>query len=226
MRKKIASIAVSMGMSLILILLNCILEICQLTVYAAEPSIQNVRINSEYVIPDGYDWCTYYVVVATNNTGKDISINAEFEALDKSGKVLGKSQDYSDAVKKDQQFILYGQFKNADIAGAKDFKYTFSVAETDNCTYNSVNIDAVNNGECLQVSATNYSEHDIQGVGVRTVFLKNGKAVGFDTVNIADVGYTFHGGSTNSQVVGNNTGSFDNYILTYTSAGCDIMMDF
>ena len=188
MRKKIASIAVSMGISLILILLNCILEIGQLTVYAAEPSVQNISINSEYVIPDGYDWCTYYVVVATNNTGKDITINAEFAALDKSGKILGKSQDYSDAVKKDQQFILYGQFKNADIAGAKDFKYNFSIAETDNCTYNSVNIDAVNNGECLQVSATNYSEHDIQGVGVRTVFLKNGKAVGFDTVNIADVG--------------------------------------
>ena len=215
-----------MGISLILILLNCILEIGQLTVYAAEPSVQNISINSEYVIPDGYDWCTYYVVVATNNTGKDITINAEFAALDKSGKILGKSQDYSDAVKKDQQFILYGQFKNADIAGAKDFKYNFSIAETDNCTYNSVNIDAVNNGECLQVSATNYSEHDIQGVGVRTVFLKNGKAVGFDTVNIADVGYTFHGGSTNSQMVGHNTGSYDNYILTYTSAGNDVMMDF
>ena len=226
MKKKIASIAVSMGISLILILLNCILEIGQLTVYAAEPSVQNISINSEYVIPDGYDWCTYYVVVATNNTGKDITINAEFAALDKSGKILGKSQDYSDAVKKDQQFILYGQFKNADIAGAKDFKYNFSIAETDNCTYNSVNIDAVNNGECLQVSATNYSEHDIQGVGVRTVFLKNGKAVGFDTVNIADVGYTFHGGSTNSQMVGHNTGSYDNYILTYTSAGNDVMMDF
>jgi hypothetical protein len=226
MRKKIASIAVSMGISLILILLNCILEIGQLTVYAAEPSVQNISINSEYVIPDGYDWCTYYVVVATNNTGKDITINADFAALDKSGKILGKSQDYSDAVKKDQQFILYGQFKNADIAGAKDFKYNFSIAETDNCTYNSVNIDAVNNGECLQVSATNYSEHDIQGVGVRTVFLKNGKAVGFDTVNIADVGYTFHGGSTNSQMVGHNTGSYDNYILTYTSAGNDVMMDF
>jgi hypothetical protein len=226
MRKKIASVLVSLGMSLILILLNCILEIGAITVYAAEPSVLNISINSEYVIPDGYDWCTYYVVVATNNTGKDITINAEFTALDKAGKVLGKSQDFSDAVKKGQQFILYGQFKNADIAGADDYKYTFSLAETDNCTYNSVNIDAVNNGECLQVSATNYSEHDIQGVGVRTVFLRNGKAVGFDTVNIADVGYTFHGGSTNSQMVGHNTGSYDNYILTYTSAGNDVMMDF
>ncbi|WP_029231508.1 hypothetical protein [Butyrivibrio sp. VCB2006] len=226
MRKKSTSVMVSLAMSLILILLNCILDCGQLTVYAAAPSADNIKVNNEYVIPDGYDWCTFYVVVATNNTGKDITINAEFTAVDKNGNVVAKSQDYSDAVKKDQQFILYGQFKNVDIQGVSNFRYSFNVGETDNCTYNSVDIDAVNNGECLQVSATNYSEHDIQGVGVRTVFLKNGKAVGFDTVNIADVGYTFHGGSTNSQVVGHNTAKYDTYILTYTSAGNDPLMDF
>ena len=226
MRKKIALVAVSLGMSLILILLNCILENAQLTVYAAEPSVDNIKVDNEYIIPDGFDWCTYYVVVATNSTGADISIRADFTVFDKAGNVLGKSQDYSDAVKKDQQFILYGQFKNAEIAGAASYKYSFRVEKTDNCTYNSVDVNAVNNGECLQVSATNYSEHDIQGVGVRTVFLKNGKAIGFDTVNIADTGYTFHGGSSNSQVVGHNTGRYDTYILTYTSAGNDVLIDF
>ncbi len=226
MRKNLFSIFISVGMSLILILLNFTLEFGNLHVYAAGSSTSKIRIDSCYVIPDGFDWCTYYVVVATNKSGKDIAIDAEFKAVDENGAVLAKSLDSTDAVRKDQQFIMYGQFKNVDISKASDFKYTFNYSETDNCTYNSVNLDAVDVGECLQVSATNYSEHDIQGVGVRTVFLKNGKAVGFDTVNIADVGYTFHGGSTNSQVVGHNTSSYDNYILTYTSAGNDQLMDF
>ena len=81
-------------------------------------------------------------------------------------------------------------------------------------------------GKCIQVNATNYSEHDIQGVGVRTVFLNGQKAVGFDVVNIADVGYTFHGGSSNSQVMGLATDSYDHYILTYTSAGSGDLLDF
>ena len=165
-------------------------------------------------------------MVATNKTGKDIAINAKFTAYDKKGKELSKVHDYSDAVKKDQQFILYGQFKNKDIAEAANYKYSFDYTETANCTYTSVDVDAVDVGECIQVSATNYSEHDIQGIGVRTVFLKGKKAVGFDVVNIADVGYTFHGGSSNSQVIGLSSGTYDHYIMTYTSAGNEDLKDF
>ena len=47
--------------------------------------------------------------------------------------------------------------------------------------------------------------------------MKDGRAVAFDTVNIADAGITFHGGSTNSQVIGVTAGDYDNIILTYTS---------
>ncbi len=226
MKKRAFSCLISVGMSVIFLFLNCILEIGQLTVYASEQSGGQILIDSEYVIPDDLGWCTYYVVVATNNTDRDISIKADFTAFDKSGKELMKVHDYSDAVKKNQQFILYGQFKNVDIKDAADFKYSFDYSETDNCTYTSVDVDATKIGECIQVSATNYSEHDIQGVGVRTVFLNGKKAVGFDVVNIADVGYTFHGGSTNSQVVGLNAGAYDNYILTYTSAGNGEAVDF
>ena len=226
MKKCLFSSFISVGMSMIILLLSGILEIGHLTVYASESSQTGIHVDYEYVIPDEFGWCTYYVVVATNKTGKDIAIEANFVATDKKGNVLSKVHDYSDAVKKDQKFILYGQFKNADIEKGASFKYSFDFDETDNCTYTSVDVDAVKEGECIQVSATNYSEHDIQGVGVRTVFLSGKKAVGFDVVNIADVGYTFHGGSSNSQLIGLNATNYDNYILTYTSAGNEEALDF
>jgi hypothetical protein len=228
MKKRIFSTIIAVGASLILFLGENVCGFGTLTAHASEFSSDSITIDNVYTIPDGYDWCTYYVVVATNNTGKDIAIGADFVAVDGDSQVLSQVHDYSEAVKKGQQFILYGQFKNEDIDSAKNFDYNLKVSETDNCTYSSVNLDAAKEveGDGLQVQATNYSEHDIQGVGVRTVFLKDGEPVAFDTVNIADVGYVFHGGSTNSQVVGINAGQYDDYIMTYTSAGNTSSADF
>lgn len=188
--------------------------------YAQEPSSSEIRIDNEYVIPDRFGKSTYYVVVATNNTGMDISISADFTALDKSGEVLYKVNDYFDAVKKDQQFIIYGQFLNDKIKGAKNYTYEITVNGTDNCKYSAIDLSTSESGQLVEVSATNYSEYDVDWVGVRMVFFRNGRAVAFDTVNIADEGYTFHGGSTNSQLVGYNAGSYDDYLVTYTCAKC------
>ena len=127
---------------------------------------------------------------------------------------------------KGQKFILYGQFANSKNKGTADYKYELQIKETENCTYTLVDLATAKKGTCLEVSATNYSEKDIQGVGVRTVFLKRGKPVAFDVVNIADVGYTFHGGSTNSQALGMTAGDYDDYIVTYTSAGNVEKSDF
>ncbi len=226
MKKRFFSILISLGMALMLVFTAFIADSNSFISKAAELSIDNIHIDNAYTIPDAIDWCTYYVVVATNNTGRDITVSADFVALDKEGKELAKVNDYSDAVRKGQQFILYGQFLNSKIENVKKFDYSLKIDETDNCTYSSVAVDAVDIGECIQVSATNYSEKDIQGVGVRTVFFKGNKAVGFDTVNIADVGYVFHGGSTNSQIVGYNTAKYDKYIVTYTSAGREGTKEF
>ncbi len=225
MKKRIFSTLVSIGVALIL-LFTSLLGIFDLKVIASDISTKNIAVNSEYTIPDSFDWCTYYVVFATNNTGKDICISADFVALDGNGNAVAKANDYSEAVRNGQQFILYGQFLNKEIKKAVKYQYVFNISETDNCTYNSVDLDTSPIGGCIEVSATNYSSKDIQGVGVRTVFLKNGKPVAFDTVNIADVGYVFHGGSTNSQVIGYNAGSYDEYIMTYTSAGNGEVIDF
>ena len=84
-------------------------------------------------------------------------------------------------------------------------------------TIKKVSLDTKNIGDCVEVIATNYSKFDIQSVGVRSVFMKNGRAVAFDTVNIADAGTTFHGGSTNSQVIGARAGDYDDVIITYTT---------
>ena len=189
------------------------------TVYAENDLSSGITVEDEYVIPDGLGWCTYYVIVATNNTGKDICISADFVAKDKSGGILKKVNDYSEAVKKGQQFILYGQFLNTEIRNAKGYDYSYSVSTTDRCAYNSVMLDTKSSLEGVEVSATNSSKFDIQSVGVRTVFMKNGKAIAFDTVNIADNGIIFHGGSTNSQVIGTHAGDYDNFLMTYTTVG-------
>lgn len=226
MKKRLFSLLTSVGMAIILTLAAIPSSGCSFISHASSLSAEKIQIDNEYMIPDSLDWCTYYVVVATNKSGRDIMVSADFSAFDKNGKELAKVNDYFEAVKNNQQFILYGQFLNAKIKNASKFNYTLKADETDNCTYSSVDVDAVDIGECLQVSATNYSEKDIQGVGVRTVFLRGNKAVAFDTVNIADSGYVFHGGSTNSQIVGYNAGKYDKYIITYTSAGKKDTTDF
>ena len=227
MKKRTFSTLLIFGVSLIL--LASAFGVSTVNANASDFSAKdnkNIQIDGEYVIPDGFDYSTYYVVIATNNTGKDISISADFVALNENGDVLAKVNDYFDAVGRGQQFILYGKFLNTRIKDAVKYQYVFNTSETENCTYNSVDVGTTKMGECIEVSATNYSEKDIQGVGIRTVFLKKGKPVAFDTVNIADTGYVFHGGSTNSQVIGYNAGAYDDYIMTYTSAGNELALDF
>ncbi len=226
MKKQMISILFTLGMSLAVLFSVGDCSLSSKIVYAAETSSTGVTVDDEHIVPDQFDWCTYYVVVATNNTGSDISISADFSAYDGAGNVISTVHDYADAVKAGQQFILYGKFLNENIEGAADYDYSFDVDETDICTYSVVNLDTNQLDECIEVSATNYSENDIQGVGIRTLFMNDGEAVGFDTVNIADVGYTFHGGSTNSQIVGCSVGEYDDYIMTYTSAGFSGSEDF
>ena len=227
MKKRTFSTLLIFGVSLILLASGFGVSIVNANAsdFSAKDN-KDIQIDGEYVIPDGFDYSTYYVVIATNNTGKDISINADFVALNENGDVLAKVNDYFDAVGRGQQFILYGKFLNTRIKDAVKYQYVFNTSETENCTYNSVDVGTTKMGECIEVSATNYSEKDIQGVGIRTVFLKKGKPVAFDTVNIADTGYVFHGGSTNSQVIGYNAGTYDDYIMTYTSAGNEVALDF
>ncbi len=219
MKRCVLSIVIALGMilSLFLYLDSDTSEAGR--VYAATNISNGISIDSEYLIPDKIGWCTYYVIVATNKTGSDICISADFVAKDKSGRVVKKVNDYSEAVKKDQQFILYGQFVNSEIKSASGYEYTYNVTPTDKCAYSSVALDTTKLDQCVEVRATNYSKFDVQSVGVRTVFMKNGMAVAFDTVNIADSGIIFHGGSTNSQVIGTTAGDYDNYVLTYTTVG-------
>ncbi len=221
MKKQMMSIIFTLGMSIAVLFSVGDCSLSSKIVYAAEASSSGIIINDEHVVPDQFDWCTYYVVVATNDTGCDVSVSADFVAYDGDGNALSTVHDQADAVKAGQQFILYGQFLNENIKEASRYDYGINISETDTCTYSVINLDANQMDECIEVSATNYSENDIQGVGIRTLYMNDGEAVGFDTVNIADVGYTFHGGSTNSQIVGCSVGEYDDYIMTYTSAGFD-----
>ena len=185
--------------------------------YAAAAPEGEITVDDEYLIPDNLGWCTYYVVLATNTTGSDISISADFVAKDKQGNVLRKVNDYSEGVRAGQQFILYGQFLSSAISSAASYEYTYTVDTTDRCAYSKVAFGASNAGDCLEVSATNKAGSDLQGVGVRAIFIKDGKAVAFDKVNIADEGIVFRSGSTNSQYIGEYAGDYDNFIMTYTS---------
>ncbi|MBE5829624.1 MAG: hypothetical protein E7305_09210 [Butyrivibrio sp.] len=216
MKKRLFSIFVAMGMIISALSIESDF-VPATTAYAEKEASSGVIIDDEYLIPDGLGYFTYYVVVATNNTGSDIAISADFLAKDKTGVVLRRVNDYSDAVKNGQQFILYGQFSQESIRKAASFEYDYTIAPTDKCAYSQVSVNAQKNGHLVELSATNYSKYDIQGVGVRTIFLKNGKPIAFDTVNIADLGTTFRSGSTNYQVVGMNVSDYDDVVVTYTS---------
>ena len=216
MKKRFFSILIALGMILSVFYFES--DIVPATIAYAENEVStDITIDDEYLIPDGMGFFTYYVVVATNTTGSDIKISADFLAKDKSGTVLRRANDYSDAVKNGQQFILYGQFATEAVKRAASFEYVYNTAPTDKCAYSHDSVNAQKNEGLVELSATNYSKYDVQGVGVRTIFLKNGKPVAFDTVNIADAGTAFHGGSTNSQVIGTRAGDYDDMIITYTS---------
>ena len=217
MKKRIFSSIITFG---VLISLFSFCDPCFIpatTSYAENNISGEITVDDEYLIPDSLGYFTYYVVVATNNTGSDISISADFTAKDRSGNLLRKVNDYADAVRNGQQFILYGQFNSKAIKNASSFEYDYSVAPTDRCAYSQVSLNADRSGQLIELTATNYAKYDIQCANVRTVFKKNGKAVAFDTVNIADTGIIFHSGSTNFQVLGMNAGDYDDYVITYTS---------
>ena len=216
MKRRIFSTIIAMGMMIGLFLCSNS-TIFPATVAYAENNASGIIINGEYTVPDSMGWCTYYVVVATNNTGSDISINADFFAKDASGNVIRKVNDYAEAVKQGQQFILYGQFVNDKVRGASNYEYKYTVSNTDKCAYNLVAVDTEKIDNEVKVSATNNSNSDVQSVGVRTLFMNGGRAVAFDTVNIADSGINFKGGSTNSQMIGAHGGNYDAMVMTYTT---------
>ncbi|MCR4903756.1 MAG: hypothetical protein K6A23_12920 [Butyrivibrio sp.] len=177
-----------------------------------------ITVTNKYTIEDESGTNTRYVLVATNATAFDISVEADFYAIGKDNSFLYHVSDFTDAVSAGQEFMIYGQFPN-DIAEQTDHvEYSLSITAVDNCAYDEVDVTAVSmNGNTLKVEGTNYSDEDVQGVNIRTVFLKDGSAVGFNTVNIADSGYTLGSGNTNSQEIGQLVSDYDSYILTYTT---------
>ena len=158
-------------------------------------------------------------VVAKNISGDDLSVSADFYALNTNGTTAKRVSDSTDSIKDGQTFILYGQFKNSDIKEATGYSYKLSTKTAASCNYDAVNIDVSegdNNSLC--VTGTNYSAEDIGLVGIRAVFFKEGTPVAFDYVNIGDEAYTLHSGSSNTQSIGVLLDDYDDYILTYSIA--------
>ena len=112
MKKRIFSVMVACMITMGMLLLACGISKTPHVAYAYEPSASDILIQNEYVIPDVSGFFTYYVLVAQNNSEIDLSVDADFTALDGSGNALYKVNDYADAVKKGQQFIIYGQFRH------------------------------------------------------------------------------------------------------------------
>ena len=227
MKKRIFSLLMTWGMVLILLFTFSSDFFPTSVAYAETDIISGISIDDEYIIPDSSGYFVYYVLVATNKNNSDVCISADFVAKDSKGNEIKKVSDYSDAVKKGQQFILYGQFNTSVAQNADDYEYRLSVSPlgSNKSAYNAVDIDTKEVDHALEVSATNMMGNDIQSVNVRTVFVKNGNAVAFDTVNIADSGTVFHGGSSNSQTIGYFAGDYDDFILTYTTSSSASLED-
>lgn len=181
----------------------------------------NVVVTEEYLIPDEAGISSRYVLLACNNTDSNITISAEFYAVDNDGAVIATVTDYVDAVRKGQEFILYGQFKKEVVENATNFRYMLSFDCTDKCAYDAVDIKTETKADSTVVDVTgiNYAHKDVEGINVRAIFYSEDKPVAFDYVNIADSGYLLHSGSTNYQQIGTVNIPFDDYIVTYTSCG-------
>ena len=181
---------------------------------------EGLQINAEYLIRDTDGMHSEFVVIATNNSGEDLCVSADFHAVASNNSPIKTVSDEASAVKNGQSFILYGQFKNDDVVDASSFTYELMTDSTDDCKYDSVNVDvAADEDGVLEVTGTNYSSEDISLVNVRTVFFKDGKPVAFDHVNLGDSAYSFRSGSSNTQELGMLHPEYDNYILTYSVAG-------
>ncbi|MBE5861190.1 MAG: hypothetical protein E7301_13860 [Butyrivibrio sp.] len=189
--------------------------------YAREASVSDITVDDEYVICDEDGYNTRYVIVATNNSSNDIVVSAVFNALSEDGAVIKTVSDYGLVVKAQNAFILYGQFKSEEVKDAT-FSYDLTVADTDVCRQDSVNIEyAPSEENTLVVTGTNYSEQDVQAVNVRSIFFNEGEPVAFDTVNIADKGYTLHSGSSNTQELNLLPSEYDDYVVTWSAPSDD-----
>ena len=132
MKKRIFSVIITLGMVLLFLGFES-LFVPAATSYAENDLSSGITIDEEFLIPDGMGFFTYYVVVATNNTGSDIAISADFLAKDKGGTVLRRVNDYSDAVKSGQQFILYGQFNSDAVRKGASYEYAYRVWQSYKC---------------------------------------------------------------------------------------------
>ncbi len=177
----------------------------------------DISVNAEYLIRDQDGIHSRYVVLATNASGMDISVKADFFALDASGTPIKVVHDTAEAVKNGQTFILYGQFKNESIADVASFDYSINVTKTSSCRYDAIGLDVQQDeANTLNIAGTNFSASDVNLVNVRGVFFKGGVPVAFETVCIGDSGYALHSGSSNNQQLALVPVDYDDYIITYT----------
>ena len=188
----------------------------------AKGSTKDVRVNNEYVIIDMNGYNTRYVLECTNISDSDLMAGAVFYARDDEGNVVKKVSDCGYMVKSGASFILYGQFKTVEVSGISNFDYDITAEKTSECRADAVGVECNSSEEgSLVVSGTNYSSSDVEGINVRSVFYKDGEPVAFDTVNIADTGYTLHSGSSNTQELAMQDFEYDDYVVTWSVSDAD-----
>lgn len=190
------------------------------TVSNAKEGISDLKITDEYTIADADGLHTRYVIIATNNSDKDLEVSAFFSATASDGDIIKTVSDCGNTVKAGQSFMLYGQFKSSDIEEASDITYSLESLDSQNCRYDSVDIDVQKNiDNSLSVTGINNTSEDVSCVNVRTIFFKDGSPIAFDTVNLGDSAFSLQGEGSNTQELGMLLDDYDDYLLTYSVAG-------
>ena len=209
--KKIYGIIVSIALLIGLI--------APVSINAKAASVSDISISGEYLIKDSDGLHSRYVVLATNNSEKDLTVEADFHAL--SGRKAVKTvHDCAEAVKAGQSFIVYGQFRNDQIAKASGYTYDLKVSETSSCKYDAVNMEITKSDDnTIIVTGTNYSQSDVYSVNTRCLFFKDGTPIAFDTVNIGDSGQLLRSGKAGVQQLGMIPVDYDDYTVTYSVSG-------
>ena len=188
------------------------------TLYSYAASNNNeVTVENTYIIPDCVNHSNRYVILAINNSSFPIEVTAIFKANGKDGDEL-QCTDTIEAIEAGQKFILYGSFKQKDLAENPNYLYDITsnkLSSNATTAYDSIELELNKGDNYLQVTGINNASYKAD-VSVRAIFFDNEKPISFEWVNLATNGYQLEGGSCNTQDLW-CLQNFNNWIITYTA---------
>lgn len=155
--------------------------------------------------------------VVTNNSDRDVRIGMNVTAKDSAGNALASTSPSESPVGPGQTAILDGWLDDVDMTAAID--YTMDVS-TDVSRESAKDIDLKynKNANNLVITATNNGSKAAKFLEVEVIFLKGGRAVGYDSTYVTDDDSELKAGTTRTGSVSlYSDKGFDDVIVGYSA---------